>query len=154
MFDVFICHSPSNREVAAAAIAARLERGAEARVWLEECNSDAGVTVASAWEAGTASGAIVLLLAPDSVPHRLSRADWEPVLRHVEGNAPPPLGAVLVSGCPYPRLLERKHFFRWDAERRETLRAIERRGQCVSPPRRHSTISSFSKSYLATFLFR
>ena len=125
MFDVFICHSPSNRELAAA-IAARLERGAEARVLLEECNSDAGKTVASAWEAGTACGAILLLLSPDSVPHRLSRTDWEPVLRHVEGNAPPPLGAVLVSGCPYPRLLERKHFFRWDAERRETLRAIER----------------------------
>jgi len=125
VLDVFICCSPADRE-AAAAIAARLQHGAEAEVSLEECDPEAGQTVASAWDGGLSSAAILLLLSPQAVPERLSRSHWESVLNHVEANATPPLGAVLVSDCPYPRLLERKRFFRWADDAQGALRAIER----------------------------
>lgn len=123
MLDVVLCCSPADREVAAA-IAARLERGAEAKVWLEECGS--AQTVATAWEAGLSSAAILLLLSPDTVPGRLTRAAWQSVLQHVERHASPPLCSVLVRDCSYPRLLERTHFFRWGDGAKDVLRALER----------------------------
>src|SRR5579864_4440141 len=125
MLDVFLCHAPANREVAAT-IAARLERGAEANVWLDECGSHSGATLATAWEAGLTSAAILLVLSPEAVPPRLRREDWQSLLQHLERNGEPPVGAVLVGDCPYPRLLERKHFFHWGDPRRDVLSAIER----------------------------
>jgi|CZKS01.1.fsa_nt_gi hypothetical protein len=125
MLDVFVCHSPGDREVAAV-IAARLERGAETNVWLDECGSHSGQTVAAAWEAGLTSAAILLLLSPDAVPLGLRREDWQSLLRHLERNADPPVGAVLLEDCHYPRLLERSRFFHWRDSQPEALRAIER----------------------------
>jgi hypothetical protein len=124
MLDVFLCHAPANREVAVT-IAARLERGAEANVWLDECGSHSGQTIATAWEAGLTSAAILLVLSPEAVPPRLRREDWQSLLQHLERGAEPPVGAVLVGDCPYPRLLERKHFFHWGDPRQQVLRAIE-----------------------------
>ena len=95
MLDVFVCHSPGDREVAAV-IAARLERGAETNVWLDECGSHSGQTVAAAWEAGLTSAAILLLLSPDAVPPGLHREDWQSLLRHLERNSDPPVSAVLI----------------------------------------------------------
>ena len=69
MLDVFICHSAADRGVAAM-IAARLERGAEAIVWLDECGGHSGQTIAATWEAGLSSAAILLLLSPEAVPQR------------------------------------------------------------------------------------
>ncbi|MBI4877088.1 MAG: toll/interleukin-1 receptor domain-containing protein [Acidobacteria bacterium] len=120
MFDVFVCHSPAEREIAER-IAARLERGAEARARLEECDS-----IPNAWEGGSDCGAILLLLSADAVPARPSREAWESVLRHVERNALPPLGTILVRVCAYPKLLEQRPFFRWSDNPAETLRTIER----------------------------
>ncbi len=114
MLDVFLCHAAADRG-AASAIAARLERGAEARVWREESAS-----VNTAWEYGLSSAAILLLLSPDSVPARVVREDWEGLLGHVGA---PAAGAVLLRTCGYPRLLERRPFWRWGAS---TLRDLER----------------------------
>lgn len=125
MLDVFLCYPPADRDIATA-IAARLERGAEAKVWLEECGSHGANTVAASWDGGLSSDAILLLLSPDAVPKRFGREDWQALLEHLEGNTPPPVGAVLLGGCPYPRLLERRHFFRWGDGAQQTLRAIER----------------------------
>src|ERR1035438_2082773 len=125
MLDVFVCHSPADRD-AAAVIAARLERGAETNVWLDKCGSHSGQTVAAAWEAGLTSAAILLLLSPDAVLPGLRREDWQSLLRHLERNADPPVGAVLLGDCQYPRLLERSRFFRWRDSQPEALRAIER----------------------------
>jgi TIR domain/NB-ARC domain len=124
VLDIFICHSAADHEVAGV-IRARLERGAEAKVWLDECGSHSGPTVAATWEAGLSSAAILLLLSPEAVPQRRGREDWELVLNHVERNAEPPLGAVLLRDCLFPRLLERKRFFRWTDHPRDVLRAIE-----------------------------
>jgi hypothetical protein len=107
-------------------IRARLERGAEAMVWLDECGGHSGQTVAATWEVGLSSAAILLLLSPEAVPQRRGREDWELALKHIEGNAEPPLGAVLLRDCSFPRLLERKRFFRWTDHPREVLRAIEK----------------------------
>ncbi len=106
-------------------IAARLERGAEAKVWLDECGSHSGPTVAATWEAGLSSAAILLLLSPEAVPEQRGRKDWELALNHLERNAEPPLGAVLLRDCLFPRLLERQRFFRWTDHPLEVLRAIE-----------------------------
>lgn len=125
MLDVVIHHSPSDREVATA-IADRLQRGAEAKVWLEECRLGDGQSIASVWETADSSGGAVLLLSRNLVPVRLNRRHWEPLLTRVERNAATRLGAVLLGDCPYPRLLERTHFFRWMDGTREAIRAIER----------------------------
>ena len=107
-----------------ATIARRLEACAEARVWFEECGAQQ--TLVEAWETGLRSAATLLALSPASVPARVDRAYWEPVLNYIAGHGGPPLGAVLVRECAYPRLLERSNFFRWADGPRETLRAIER----------------------------
>jgi len=125
VLDIFLCHSIADRD-AAGTIAARLERRAEAKVWLDECGSHSGATVAAAWEAGLSSAAILLLLSPSAVPQRLRREDWQSLLQHLESGREPPLGAVLLGDCQYPRLLERKRFFRWEDPARDALRAIER----------------------------
>lgn len=117
MLEVFLCFSPADREIAAA-IATRLERNAEAKVVLDE-----GVTesVAARWEGGLSSSAILLLLSPEAVPPHVSRTEWGAVLDHLTTHADPPISSLLVRDCGYPRLLERRHFFRWDGG----LRALE-----------------------------
>jgi hypothetical protein len=47
-------------------------------------------------------------------------------LDHITSNADPPIGSLLVRDCGYPRILERKHFFRWHGGPRNALRAIEK----------------------------
>jgi hypothetical protein len=123
VIDVFLCHSAADREVAAR-IASRLER-AESKVWLEQCSRDDAHTIPEAWDGGISSAAILLLLSPDTVPQRLNRDEWEPLLAHVAGNATPPIGAILIRECAYPRLLERKDFHRWDDRPEALLRALE-----------------------------
>lgn len=135
----FHFHSPADREIATK-IAARVERGVEAQIVPGECE---GYPVETGWEGGLYSTAILLLLSPDSVPARVSREDWESALNHFKGNADPPLGAVLVRACPYPKLLEGKNFFRWTDDPIETLRAIERWVLSFHPlPERHSFLES------------
>jgi len=110
MLDVFLLHSHADREPAAA-IGARLEDGAEARVRLEECDSQ---SLIDGWEEGSGSAAILLLISSGSVPAKVRREDWQAILSHRERNAAPPIGVVRMGDCPYPALLERKHFFRWN----------------------------------------
>ena len=116
MLDIFLCHSPVHSE-AATIIASRLERCAEAKVWLEETESHL-----DSWEGGLSSAGILLLLSADSVPPKLSRGDWQPLL---ERPAEPPIGCVRMEDCPYPRLLERSNFFNWQTDPLPTLRGIE-----------------------------
>ena len=125
MLDVFLCHAPSDGEIAGR-IKARLDARAEAKVWLEACGRDTEQTMAVAWEGGSSSAAILLLLSPDAVPQRLRRDDWQLLLDHIEGHAEPPVGALVLAACPYPPLLERKNFFRLSDGAMATLRAIER----------------------------
>lgn len=129
MVTVFLSYAPQDREIAATT-AARLERGAEATVLLSECRDH---TVAEDWEGGQYCAAVLLLLSPDSVPARLRREDWESLLGHISGNAEPPVAAMLVRPCAYPRLLERKNFFHWAECSTEALRAIERWGLSLQP---------------------
>jgi hypothetical protein len=132
VFDVFICHSRADRQEAAT-LASRLER-AEANVWLEECGAGTRETIASAWEAGAASAAVILLLSPEAVPRGRSRESWAALLAHLEANAEPPIAAVVMRPCDYPRLLERRNFHRWAENPVEVLRALERWALRVRPP--------------------
>ena len=117
MVDVFLCHAAEDRE-AAEVMAARFERGAEAKVWLKECGP-----VTEVWDAGLSSAAILFLLSPETVPVRSDRSAWQAVLEH---NGEPPIGSVLVRACSFPKLLERKNFFRWGDPTLPVLREIER----------------------------
>jgi len=125
MLDVFLAHAPADREIAAT-IKARLARGAEANVWLDPCGRDTSQPMTAAWEDGLSSTAILLLLSPETIPQRMPREAWELLLDHVKGNAEPPVGAILLAACPYPPLLERRHFFRWSDPATATLRQVER----------------------------
>lgn len=102
----------------------QLDRGAEAKVWLETCGRGTPQSMAEAWDGGLSSAGILLLLSPDSIPQRLPREDWESLLKHVAGNAMPPVAALVLDECPYPRVLDRAHLFRCSDGRREVLRNI------------------------------
>jgi hypothetical protein len=123
VLDISLCYARADGETAAV-ITRRIERGAEVRVWLEECDPARGETVAEAWEAGLSSAAILLLLSPDAVPGERTRSAWQSVLDHLEQHASPPLGSVLLRDCDYARLLERRHFFRWSDGATAVLRAL------------------------------
>jgi hypothetical protein len=123
MLELFILHSPADKP-AATAIAARLERWGDVQALMEECE-----TIPESWEGGLTSDAIVLLLSPDSVPGRPRLELWQPILEHLEGNASPPLGSVLVRDCSFPGRLNRKRFFRSDQ-----LRELERWIMGLHPP--------------------
>ena len=122
ILEVFLCCSPADRPVAEA-IAARLSHGAEATVTIDDGATE---SVASKWEGGLSSTAILLLLSPDSVPPRVSRDHWGDLLDHAAGNTQPPIATVLLKDCGYPRILDRKNFFRWDGGTPEVLRDLER----------------------------
>ncbi len=122
MLEIFLCCSPADREVAAA-ISARLRDAAEAMVVLDD--TETGSVVAK-WEGGLSSTAILLLLSPEAVPPLVNRTSWGTLLDHITSNADPPIGSVLVRDCGYPRILERKRFFRWHTGQRHALRAIEK----------------------------
>ncbi|HYP08862.1 MAG TPA: NB-ARC domain-containing protein [Bryobacteraceae bacterium] len=122
MIDIFLCHSAGDRG-AAEQIAARLERCAEAKVWMEPLDPDTHLL--DAWEGGLTAAGIVLMLGPDATPARLHRATWQPLLDHASAHARPPVACVLTAPCPYPKLLERTNFFYYKDEV-EFLRAVER----------------------------
>ena len=125
MVDVFLCHAPADREIATQ-IASRLERGSEATVWLDPCGREAPQTITAAWDGGLSSTAILLLLSPNSIPQALPIQEWQPLLKHLEGNAAPDVGAILLDSCRFPKLLERKRFYRWSDGANDVLRRIER----------------------------
>ena len=77
MLDILLCYAHVDRE-AADTIAAYIERGAEAKVWREECDPAQGETVAQAWETGLSSAAILAARSAErrgpSLPTRTCRA--------------------------------------------------------------------------------
>ncbi|HME07226.1 MAG TPA: TIR domain-containing protein [Bryobacteraceae bacterium] len=121
MVELFLCCSPDDLDTAAV-VAARLEHTAEVTVVIDDSTTG---SVAARWEGGLSSAAILLLLSPHAVPSRVSRTEWEAVLNHITSNAEPPIGFLFIAECGYPRLLERKRFFRWDEGSRAALRRIE-----------------------------
>ncbi len=133
MIDLYLCHAPADRELAAT-IQAHLDR-VEAKVWLEPCGRGAAQSLADAWDGGLSSAGIVLLLSPDAIPQRLPRERWEALLDHIGHNAAPPILSVLAAPCPYPPMLERRHFIRWDdqALRRLELWAVDLHGRPEQP---------------------
>jgi hypothetical protein len=128
MLTVFVCFAAADRAVGEA-IAVRLEATTEVRAVQDEIPDQ---TLPTAWECGTASGGVIMLLSPASVPVRLSRDDWADVLRHNEAHTEPPITSVLVKPCRYPSLLERNRFLRWD-ESGVTLRALQRSVMSLHP---------------------
>jgi hypothetical protein len=116
--DIFLSYSAPDQDIASQ-IARRLEAGAEARVWLEPIAL--GGSILEDWQAGLGAAGIMLLLSPSAVPPVVDRDAWRPLLEH----GAPPVAHVLTQPCAYPRLLERRNFFRW-SDSVDTLRAIER----------------------------
>ena len=135
MSEVFFCVDPGEREVAAA-LKSRLERAG-----FEVAVDDSGQqSVAAKWEGGLSSAAILLFLSPQSLPPRPGRADWGALLDHMASGATPPVASLLVQDCQFPRLLERKNFFRWQGEEIESLRALERWVLRLEPTREESFV--------------
>jgi hypothetical protein len=141
MVEVFLSHSAASREVAAT-VAARLERCAEAKVWLDELPD--GSNLLDSWEGGLSSTAILMILDASSVPPQSTRETWAPLLDHITENSSPRIGCVRVGSCAYPKLLERKAFFSWQEEPLSVLRSIEawivglheqEQGRAISPMR-------------------
>src|SRR5215467_12420235 len=122
MLEIFLCCSPADRDVAAA-ISARLKDAGEVTVVLDDTETS---SVAVKWEGGLSSTAILLLLSPEAVPPQVDRTSWGTLLDHITSSTDPPIGSLLVRDCGYPRILERKHFFRWQCGSRNALRAVEK----------------------------
>jgi hypothetical protein len=123
MIDILLCHAEAASGIASQ-IVSRLETGAEAKVWTEEVSQS--FSLFDSWASGLTSTGILIVLSPDVVPPRLNRQDWETILTHIAQNRQPEIGFVLSAECPYPKLLERKNFFRWTPDSLNVLRAIER----------------------------
>lgn len=135
--DVYLCHAPADIDLALQ-IKYRLDRCAEANVWLEPCGRGTEQTMAQAWDGGLSSGAILLLLSADAIPIALPRKDWDALLQHVDAHAVPPVGALLLNDCPYPRLLERRRFVRHAGAPAAALREIAQwivSAHRIEPPR-------------------
>lgn len=124
MPDVFVCHSPAERDLAQH-LAERLRRTAQANIWLEETRAESGPAVTDIWDRGLSCTAVLLLLSPDAVPARSGRATWGGVLEHLERAGQPPVASALVRSCNYPPLLERRQFFRWEADPAAAAREIQ-----------------------------
>ncbi|MCX6625282.1 MAG: hypothetical protein NTY38_30325, partial [Acidobacteria bacterium] len=125
MIEIFLCHSPADRQVAAT-IAARLKRSTGLEPWVHVCGPGPEDMAPVVWDMGLSAAGILLLLSPEVVPRPLSRAAWQALLDHVGRFQPPPIGTVLVRDCPFPLMLKRKAFFEWGEGSNEVLRAIER----------------------------
>ena len=125
LIDVHLCHAPADLQIAEL-LAKRLDRCAQAKSWLVPCGRNTPETLAATWDGGSSCAAILLLLSQESLPERLPREEWEPLLTHVEQHARPPVASVLLGDCMYPRLLERSAFFRWSRGPEKTLRDIGR----------------------------
>ena len=128
MSEVYFCFDPGERQVAEA-IGARFER-AGLTVAVDDSGEE---NVVQKWEAGLSSAAILLLLSPRSVPPRPARAEWGALLNHAASGTAPPVISLLVTGCQYPNLLERRNFYRWQGREIETLRELERRVLRLDP---------------------
>jgi len=120
MFDLCLCYAPQDSEIAIA-IQSRLALDPRTRVTLAPSGR-----LIEGWEEGLSSAALLLLLSDSSIPERLPRKDWDPLLRHAMGKDASRVGCLLAGDCPYPPLLARNNFWRWSDGPREALRAIER----------------------------
>lgn len=120
MLNVYLCHAAEDREIANQ-IALRLESTAECRVLQDPIGN-----IPANWDGGLACSAILLLLSPSSVPPRVSREEWEALLQHLSGHQEPPVALIAVRDGPWPKLLERRAFYRWTEPSLHVLRALER----------------------------
>src|SRR3954469_14412622 len=119
MLRVFLCFASPDRHIAHT-VAERLRTTTEIDVIPEGIEDN---TLGTAWEGGTGSAGIILLLSPESVSP-VGRKHWSDLLHHVETHAEPPVRCVLVRPCRFPRLLERAGFLNWD-DSSKTLRELQ-----------------------------
>ncbi len=122
MVDILLCHSETTSDLADR-IAARLERGAEAKVWKEEISSS--FSLFDACGAGVTSAGVLIILSSDAVPPKLDRGQWETILAYSSKGSQPSIACVKATDCRYPGLLERKNFFEWQKDPVDALRCIE-----------------------------
>ena len=120
MLNVYLCHAAEDHPIANQ-IALRLESTAECRVLQDPIGN-----IPANWDGGLACSAILLLLSPGSVPPRVSREEWEALLQHLAGHQEPPVALIAVRDGPWPKLLERRSFYRWTEPSLHVLRALER----------------------------
>ena len=99
-----LCYAEADR-APAESIAARFERTAEVRVWLETARTP----VNEMWDRGLGSAGIVLLLSPHSVAEPFVLGEWKDLIDHTS----PPVVCVELAECRYPPLLKRRRWFRW-----------------------------------------
>jgi hypothetical protein len=128
MLNVYLCHASEDCDIAHQ-IAQRLESTAECRV-LE----DATGNIPANWDGGMACDSILLLLSRHSVPAQFRRDDWEALLQHATGKQDPPVAWIALEDAPWPKLIERRNFYRWTAPPLQALRAVERFVIAVHPP--------------------
>jgi hypothetical protein len=121
MRHVFLCHAPSDAEVARD-LAAWLELQTPYAVGRTECGPATDTDLVEAADQAMAAEAVILLLSPASVPVKWVRSRWEPVLIGQPADGGAALGCVLLAECKFPDLLRRRNFHTPDREGRRALK--------------------------------
>jgi hypothetical protein len=125
MLTVFPCYSPADAALARE-LAAFLERGTGARIFLEDGELRPGEDLIAKVEEGRTADVVLALLSPDSVPDHWPLDAWQDAFwrgPEAEGVA---VAALLCRDCRFPPLLGRKNFLKLAGERLAAFRAVKR----------------------------
>jgi len=101
---VFPCYAPADR-VAAEAIAAFLERGADVRVFLAEGEIAPQQTLADKAREARMAEIVLVLFSRDSLPPRWPRTEWEDALVNEPATEHVRIGFARLDDCSAPRVL-------------------------------------------------
>jgi len=110
LFTVFPCYAAQDRDLARE-LSEFLERGAGARVFLEDGEIRSRETILSKAADGLQAAVVLLLLSPDSAPARWVRREWEPALFEQPKEYGAKVATLLLRACDFPALLRRDAFF-------------------------------------------
>lgn len=140
---LFLAHAERDHEFACR-LAGFLEFGCSVVCYADEGLLSPGQDLIAKAEDGLSADILVLLLSEASCPARWPRERWEPVLFEQARNFGVEVVTVLLDGCPFPALLQRRNFIDATANRLSAMRLLKRRIWLTDRGPGHSITQDFS----------
>jgi hypothetical protein len=125
MLSIFLCHAPEDGATAGE-LAAFLERGAAARVWVEEGRTAPGSDLIARVDEGRMADVILALVSEASWPRNALRAAWEPAFIQQPAAANVAVAVLRLDSCRFPEVLRRKNCFEMGPSPLAAFREIKR----------------------------